>query len=375
MKLRRILAGTLILALSGCGQNSEDEIVIGIAGPISQASGRSLKLGAELAIEDINLNGGVRGRQLRLEIKDDNADRERAIQVAAELSEDPRVVAVVGHIGSAMSIAAADIYNNPERGLLQISPASSSPALSEAGEWTFRVCPTDMQHGPALASWTRERLGLGRAAVLYANDEYGRDLLATYANAFEAAGGKIVGRDPFVPDLMEEDDDVLDPYLERAIRDGMDALVVAGQAPEALKILQAARRLGYDGAVLGADGITSIKDAGQIAEGVYITSAFLPDRDTPAARAFVERYRQRNGELPDHRAAMTYDAILLIAQGLKEVGPDRRALRAYVAGVGSTETPAFEGASGTIRFDQNGDVVEKDVAVGVVRGGQINTAR
>lgn len=373
MTIRRILAGSLLIGLSACGPRQGDEIVIGLAGSISHANGRSFRLGAELAIEELNSRGGIKGSRLRLEIKDDEANREKAIQVAAELKDDPSVVAVVGHVGSAMSIEAARIYNDPVRGVLQVSPASTSPELSGAGEWTFRVCPTDLQHGPALANWTRHQLGLQRAAVLYANDEYGRDLLDTYVTAFEAAGGTIIGRDPFIPALMEEDD-ALDPYLERALRDGMDALVVAGQAPEAIKILRAARRLGYNGAVLGADGITSIKDEGEIANGVYVTSAFLPDRDTPAARAFVERYRQRYDELPDHRGAMAYDAVLLIAQGLEEVGPDRRALRAYVAGVG-TERPPFEGVSGTIRFDQNGDVVEKDVAVGVVRNGQLQTAR
>jgi len=373
MSIRRILAGSLLIGLSACGTGQGDEIVIGLAGPISQANGRSFKFGAELAIEEINNKGGIKGRRLRLEIKDDEANREKAIQVAAELRDDPRVVAVVGHVGSAMSIEAARIYNDPARGILQISPASSSPELSEAGEWTFRVCPTDLQHGPALANWTRTKLGLERAAVLYANDEYGRNLLESYVNAFEGAGGTIVGRDPFIPALMEEDK-ALDPYLERAIRYGADAIVVAGQAPEALKILRAARRLGFKGAFLGADGITNLKDEGEIANGVYITSAFLPDRDTPAARAFVERYRQRYDELPDHRGAMAYDAVLLIAQALEEVGQDRRALRAYVASIGN-ERPPFEGVSGTIRFDHNGDVVEKDVAVGVVRDGALRTAR
>lgn len=373
MTIRRILVGALLIGLSACGPRQSDEIVIGLAGPIGQSSGHSFRLGAELAVEELNARGGIEGRRLRLEIKDDEASREKAIQVAAELKDDPRVVAVVGHVGSAMSIEAARIYNDPVRGVLQISPASSSPELSTAGEWTFRVCPTDLQHGPALAHWTRHELGLERAAVLYANDEYGRNLLETYVNAFESAGGTIIGRDPFIPSLME-DDAMLDPYLERALRDGMDALVVVGQAPEALKILRAARRLGFDGAFLGADGITNLKDEGEIANGVYITSAFLPDRDTPAARAFVERYRQRYDELPDHRGAMAYDAVLLIAQALEEVGTDRAALRDYVATIGN-ERPAFEGVSGTIRFDRNGDVIEKDVVIGVVQDGELRTAR
>jgi branched-chain amino acid transport system substrate-binding protein len=369
---RSTLAGVLLLALAACGTGPGEEIKLGLAGPIAQANGRSFKMASEMAIEEINQAGGIRGKRLVLEIKDDEARPERAIQVAAELRDDPRVVAVIGHIGSAASIAAADVYNHPARGLLQISPASSSPALSEAGEWTFRICPTDLQHGPALASWTREKLGLDHAAVLYANDEYGRGLLETFGAAFEGAGGQLVARDPFLPALME-DERALDPYIERAIREHMDALVIAGQAPEALKIVRAARRLGFTGAVLGADGITSLKDEGALAEGVYVTSAFLPDRGSPKAREFVNKYVERYNELPDHRGAMAYDAIHLVARALREVGPDRRALRTYIAGVGTMSDP-YEGVSGSITFDENGDVKEKEVTVGVMRRGLIVTA-
>src|SRR5690606_23732543 len=204
--------------------------------------------------------------------------------------------------------------------------------------------------------------------------------------AFERAGGTVVARDPFLPQIV--DSIGVDPFLERAIRNRMDALIIAGQAEPALSIIRAARRLGYRGPILGADGLTNLREAGPIAEGVYVTSAFLPDRPTEEARRFVQAYVQRYGELPDHRGAMTYDAIRLLARVLREIDATsslgaqpsmgetiavRRAIRDYLAGVG-TRYPAFEGVSGTIRFDENGDVVGKDVAVGIIRNGQIVTA-
>ena len=167
--------------------------------------------------------------------------------------------------------------------------------------------------------------------------------------------------------------DSFDPYLERAMQRGKDVLVVAGQADGGLAVLNAARRAGYDGPVLGADGLTSLKDAGPVANGVFISSAFLPDRDTPVASAFVDAYNQKYNEMPDHRGAMTYDAIKLIVEALREVGTDRMALRDYVASVGSSR-PAFEGVSGRIAFDPNGDVAGKEVAMGVVRNGMLVTA-
>lgn len=372
----RVRATALLLAvapLAACADTAADgAIYLGVAGPIQLPNGRGMQRAAEMAVEEINARGGVRGRPLALVVKDDEGRAERAIEVAAALRDDPRVVAVIGHINSAATLAAAKVYNDEARGVVEISPASSSPLVSGAGPWTFRVCPSDLLHGPALARWAYEKLGRRRAAVLYSNDEYGRGVLETFGEAFERAGGTIVARDPYLTALIDSET-ALDPYLERAIRNGMDVLMIAGQADGGLRILAAARRLGYSGPVIGADGMTGIKDAGPIAEGVLVSSAFLPDRDTPAAREFVRAYRERYQELPDHRAAMTYDAVRLIARALEAVGPNRRAIRDYLARVGRDE-PAFEGVSGTIAFDANGDVAGKEVYIGAVRGGQLVSA-
>ncbi|MFW6040098.1 MAG: ABC transporter substrate-binding protein, partial [Gemmatimonadota bacterium] len=242
-----------------------------------------------------------------------------------------------------------------------------------AGDWTFRVCPTDLQHGPALASWAVDRLGGTRLGVLYANDAYGRGVLESFrAAARETTGAEVVTADPYHPAMIDSEE-ALDPFLERAMARGMDVLMIAGQADEALVALRAARRLGFNGPVIGADGLTNIAQAGEVAEGVYVSSAFLPDSPRPDARSFVEAYRERYDELPDHRGAMTYDAIRLVADAIRDVGTDRDRIRDYVADVGDARD-AFDGVSGEIAFDANGDVTGKPIAIGVVRDGQLVTA-
>ena len=375
---RRIRIPALALApalagIIGCGADASP-IRIAIAGPVGQVTGHSMRLAAELAVDEINRAGGVRGRLIELVVRDDEASPERAIEIAAELRDDPSIVAVVGHINSAATLAAAKIYNDDERGVVAISPASSSPLLTDAGPWIFRVCPSDLLHGPALARWAYERLGVRKVAALYANDDYGRGVVENFGAAFVAAGGQLLSQDPYLPDMLE-DSNAVDPYLERAIRDGMEALVIAGQAEAAARIIAAARRLGYNGPVIGPDGLTNLRDAGPIAEGVYISSAFLPDRRDPAAQAFVRAYQERYRELPDHRGAMTYDAIRLLARAIGQVGTDRTAIRDYLDDVGrKPDNPPFEGVSGTIRFDENGDVSGKEVTIGVVRAGRLVTA-
>jgi branched-chain amino acid transport system substrate-binding protein len=379
MKIRRLVLFPLVAAvLAGCGKRG-GEVVIGIAGPLNKANGRSMKLAAQMAADEINAAGGIDGRRVRLEFGDDDADPGKAIEVARHLRENPAVVAVVGHVNSAASIKAATIYNaenNDSVGgapVVQISPASSSPALTGAGEWTFRICPTDLEFSPALARWAA-RLGKRRAAVLYANDDYGQGVMTTFDDAFARGGGAVVSNDPYLPE-MYNDAGTLDPYLTRALRRGADALVIGGQAAEGVKIIAAARRLGFTGPILGSDGLTGVKDAGSVAEGVFVSSAFLPDRPAQKAQQFVQAYRQRyNNELPDHRGAMTYDVIYMLKDAIEHAGTGRRAIRDYVAAIGISR-PKYEGVSGTIQFDKNGDVVGKEVAVGVVHNGQLVTAR
>lgn len=361
-----------VAALAACsGTGPPDTIRIGLAGPLSLANGRSMRLAADMVVEEVNQAGGINGRPMELVPEDDQASAERAIQVAARLRDDPTVVAVVGHINSAATLAAAGVYNDSVNGVVEISPASSSPRITNAGPWTFRVCPSDLMHGPALARWAAERLGSSRAQVIYANDDYGRGLRSAFAAAFDGLGGRMLRPDPYLPAMLA--DSAVDPYILRARQDGMDVLVLAGQAEGGLNILERTRALGYTGPVMGADGITSLRDAGPIADGVFISSAWLPDLPTEASRAFVRAYEARYGETPDHRGAMTYDVLRLLVRAIEEVGTDRTAIRDYLTRVGS-DVAAFSGVSGTIAFDENGDVPDKDVVVGVIRDGQLVTA-
>jgi branched-chain amino acid transport system substrate-binding protein len=367
---------TLALLLSGACRGSDEMIYLGVAGPLSAANGTSMRMAAEMAVEEINQAGGIGGRRVQLVMLDDKADPQVALTVADSLRGDGRISAVIGHVNSAASIKAATVYNAEDgegEPVMHISPASSAPGFTQAGRWSFRVTPTDLEFSPVLARGAME-LGRRRAAVLYANDDYGQGVMTTFERAFRGGGGSVVSADPYLPAVVTRGDE-LDPYISRAIRRGADALVIGGQADTGLKIVQAARRLGYTGPILGSDGLTGIKDAGAPAEGVFVSSAFLPDRPTDLARQFVSRYRERYKVLPDHRGAMTYDIVHLLRRAIEAVGTDREALRAYVAEVGADGGSApFEGVSGTIRFDRNGDVVGKEVMLGVVRGGQLVTA-
>lgn len=368
LRILRSLAFLSLVVLAGaCGR--KDPVRIGLAGPFSEPRGTSMRIAAELAVSQLNDAGGIRGRPVELVILDDSASSERAAEVARELAADPSVVAVVGHLTSGATLAAAPIYGGTHP-VAVVSPSASTPLLTTAGPWIFRVCPTDAAHGAELARWAWERLGARRAAVMYTNDDYGRGVREEFGRDFTELGGEIVTNDPYLDDLPS-----FAPYLERLRqRGGAAALIIAGTREGAARILATRESMGLDLAVLGADGIVGVEQSGSLADGVYISTPYLADHPGAANASFVQAYRGvAGGRPPDHRGAGTYDAIRLIAEAVESVGPDRTRIRDYLAGVG-TRRPAFEGVTGRIAFDENGDVPDKPTVMGIVEGGVLRSA-
>jgi branched-chain amino acid transport system substrate-binding protein len=361
------LFATLLL---GCHRDGEGPVRIGVAGSFSDPIGIPMQLAAELAAEEINAGGGIAGRPLELVVRDDYADPDSAVFIAGDLY-DSDVSAVVGHLFSGTTLAAAPVYNGGNNPVAAISPSSSSPEVSSAGDHTFRVCPSDLAHGAVLAEWVRETLHFERGAVLYLNDQYGRGIRQTFVEHFERLGGQLESVDPYLGDRPD-----VGPYLDRMARNrNIQFLVVAGNRGEAEEVLRQARRRGITVPIVGGDGLEGIEAAGALAEGVYLTSAYFPTIPTGANRKFVEAYRRKypGAGMPNQPAAATYDAIYLLSQVIARAGTDRQAVRRALAGVGS-ETPPFEGVTGLVAFDAVGDVPAQNVYVGRVHAGAIQVA-
>lgn len=361
------LLATLVL---GCNRDGRGPVRIGVAGSFSDPIGIPMQLAAELAAAEINAAGGIDGRPLELVVRDDYADPDSAVFIAGDLY-DTDVAGVVGHLFSGTTLAAAPVYNGGDNPVAAISPSSSSPEVSSAGDHTFRVCPSDLAHGAALAEWVRETLNLERGAVLYLNDQYGRGIRQTFVEHFTRLGGRLESVDPYLGDKPE-----VGPYLDRMARNrNIQFLVVAGNRGEGEEVLRQARRRGITVPILGGDGLEGIEGAGALAEGVYLTSAYFPTIPTGANRKFVEAYRRKypGAGMPNQPAAATYDAIYLLSRVIARAGTDRQAVRRALAGVGS-ETPAFEGVTGVVAFDAVGDVPAQNVYIGRVHGGEVEVA-
>jgi branched-chain amino acid transport system substrate-binding protein len=359
-------AATVLAALLLAGCHRQDDVVrIGVAGSFSDPIGLPMRQAAELAAEEINADGGVHGKRLELVLRDDYSDPDSAVFVAGDLYNSG-VSAVVGHLFSGMTLAAAPVYNGGDDPVVAVSPSSSSPEVAGAGAYTFRICPSDLAHGTELAHWVRDRLHLTRGAVLYLNDEYGRGIRQTFVTEFTRLGGELESVDPYLGEQPE-----VGPYLDRMARGrAPEFLVVAGNRSEAEEILRQAHKRKLMMPVLGGDGLEGIQDAGALAEGVYLSSPYFPSIPSAANRRFVEAFRRKYKTLPNQPAAGTYDALYLLRDVIARAGTSRADVRRALAGVGSV-TPPFEGVTGTVAFDANGDVPNQNVYIGVVQHGQV----
>lgn len=370
MAARRALLSTIaLLSLAACGRGG-DTLVIGVTGPFSQPRGVSMKLGAQLAMDEINKAGGVDGRKIELVFQDDSASTDAAVRIAAQFRGDKRIVAVIGHLTSDPTAAAAPIYNGDGHPMALISPSASAPALSEeGGRSVFRICPTDFAHGQALARHARNVLHASTAEILYENTTYGRGVAANFIADFRQLGGTIVGEDPYNKVIGS-----FEPYLDRLKQRGnSDVILIAGVRDGAERVLATLDSLKMKNTVLAGDGVVGIEASGH-AEGMYVSSAWLADRPDTVSQRFVAAYRAAfSGATPDHRGAGAYDIVHIIARAVAAVGDDREKVVDYLDGIG-TATPAYDGVTGRIIFDENGDAKDKTVAVGVIRNKAMVTA-
>ena len=339
----------LLAAAAACA--GPDPVVIGVAGPFSQPRGVSMKLAAELARDELNEAGGAGGRPIELRFIDDSASPDVAVRAAQAFVQDRAVVAVIGHLTSGATLAAAPVYDGAADPVPMVTPSASSPEITRAGEYIFRVCPSDLMHGMQLGEFAAQRLGAQRVAILYHNDGYGRGVRRSFSTRFRARGGTVVFESPYLPDVF-----TVPVYLERVARGGgIDALFIGGNRAEAERILRAMDSLGIDLPVLGADGMSGIGVPAGMSAPIYISSMYTADRPETRSREFVAAYGRRHpGRVPDHRGAAAYDIVRLLARAIESVGTGRADLRDYLAGVG-TASDAFEGVIGPIAFDENGD--------------------
>lgn len=355
-------ASLLAAACSKHGAVAGNEIGIAVALNPQRAGMQSIYNGVQLAVNELNKQYGGQLGSARLVMLKGAPDVSDPVRIAVAFREDPRVVGVVGHPESGTTLDAIDEYadtkNDEANGVVAISPTGTSPALTGRSRWLFRVCPSDVQASRAVARYLLDSLHARRASVIYRNDSYGKDWAKSFAETYRAGNGVIVQRDPYLQGATAWD--AYAGYL-RLLKP--DVLLFPGSQEDALEALRAMRAAGVTAPLIGGDATSGLEANAAEFPDVRYTAFFLARRATsPEAKAFIAAYMAAFKEEPDQRAALAYDAAMLIGRGAVEVGADRAKIRDYVESIGR-DRPAMAGVAGPLSFDANHDAVNKPVVI------------
>jgi branched-chain amino acid transport system substrate-binding protein len=273
---------------------------------------------------------------------------------------------VIGHLTSYITVPAAGIYDLG--GLLLIAPTSTDPHLTEQSyRLVFRITFNDRQIGAQMASLATAR-HFRRMAIYYIRNDYGRGQANAFEETFAEQGGTIVDRRSYDAADVENNRGVAEIVDDWAGR-SLDAIFIAGEAPQASILMGEIKRRRMRIPMLGGDALGTpelFRPDPAAVEGATIAAAFHPDDPRPKARAFRVAFERRFGRPPDAAAALAYDSLQVLAEGMrraKSTVPEQ--VRAALHTLSD-----WPGVTASFSFSGSGDLVGRPVTTVQARGGR-----
>jgi branched-chain amino acid transport system substrate-binding protein len=262
-------------------------------------------------------------------------------------------------------LAAQEIYNAAK--MPNISYGSTNDDVGKGSIWTFRTPYKNSLQGKTLARYAAAH-NLKRIAILAENEDYGRGLADVFKQAANELNLTIVSEKSYNSDTTD-----YRPLFLGIAQAKPEAILLAGFYPQLQVAVAQARQMKIVSIFLAGDGVGSsieyIKNAGPAAEGTVVTGPFLIEAERPSIEDFKHKFKAQYGEDPDSWAVYAYDAAGLAHMVISKVGTDHDAIQKALAAIDSKEK-AFPGLVGPIWFDENGDAVNDDVSLAIVKDGR-----
>lgn len=360
-----LAASLALLGLSSCKKTDENTIRIGEVAAMTGGTatfGQSSHNGTQMAVDEINAAGGLLGKQVTLITEDDQSKQGEAGIVAKKLISRSKVSALLGEVASGRSLEMAPIAQ--AAGVPMISPASTNPKVTEAGDHVFRVCFIDPFQGTVMAKFALSK-GWKKVAILTdSKQDYSVGLTEFFKKHFEANGGTITGEQSYA-----SGDKDFKAQLTSIKGGAPDAIFASGYYNEVALIAVQARELGITVPLLGGDGWDSpslIEVGGKAMEGCFFSNHFSNEDQSPAIQDFVKKYEAKHGTKPDAMAALGYDSAKILFDAIKRAGSvEGKALRDAIAA-----TKDFPGITGKITLDEKRNA-NKPAVILTIRNGKV----
>ncbi len=378
--LAMVLAAAMMLtAMVGCGNGNTqdggnannagatgDTIKIGGLAPLTgdvSVYGVAVDNGVKMAVEEINADGGVLGKQIEYIVYDEKGDATEAVNAYNKLVQSDNVVAIVGDVTSKPTLAVAQQAAKDKIPLITASGTAEN--ITQAGENIFRACFIDPFQGELMASYASKKLEKKTAAIIYnISDDYSKGLY----EAFEAAAGdlgiEVVQVEGYGKGTVD-----FKAQLTNIKSKNPDVIFLPVYYQDVALIAVQAKELGIEAQFLGADGWDGV--IGQVDEsnmdavnGAYFCSQYSAQSDDPNLQAFLSKYKETYGMDASQFAVLGYDAMKMLAQAISEAdSTDSAAITSAMAAID------FTGLTGHMTFDENRNPV-KSAAITQIDNGE-----
>ncbi len=343
---------------------TQSPIRIGVVLPLTGDTaeyGTRCKDGVQLAVAEINSTGGVGGTTVQAVYEDYGGKPQEGVAAMQRLCSQRNVAAIVGPVESSVALAMLPLANQYKT--VVVSPTASSPDLSGRSRFFFRVWPSDIAEAKAIATFAFERLGVRRAVVLYVNNDYGVGLLTHFRTVFSTLGGQVLGTESYM-----QGDPNLRPMLAKLAALHPEAFYLVGYHKDLALATKLLRELGSKAQILGSANYGTpelLSIAGSAAEGaIYANPAYDPTDPVGSVEAFRKLYEEsRHGE-PTMFEANGYDSVMVLAAALRSGARGGEQIAGFISSLSG-----YQGASGTLSFDKNGDVT-KPISIFTVENGK-----
>ena len=350
----------------GCKQDSVVRIsaVIPLSGDF-QIYGQPVKKGVEVAFEILEARGTL-SMPLELEILDTESDTKKAAQLL-EAALGNGAFAVIGGVTSGEALEMIAVADRFDRVLC--SPSASSPQLTGISRNFYRVFPSDTREGTTMGNFSATKLQLETVVIVAKEETYAHGVQEVFSAEFERNGGKVL-------ELIQYPEGGADfsGLLERVVGLDPDGVYLAAFANDISVMITELLALGFEGRILTTSAFSSveaIEQLGEAAEGVLLTQAvFEVGSEEAHIKEFVSRYEEKFGFAPDLYAAHGYDAVMVMAEAMKEGNATANDFWKSMRSVRD-----FVGVTGTIQFDERGDVQKFPRVYGVQNGDLIDFER
>lgn len=357
--MKKLLCLIVMLACAfvffGCTQNESDAITFGILGPFSgnlSVYGTSVREGAMLAIDDLNANGGILGKQVKALSEDDEGDPKKVLSAYNKLIDN--IDFLIGEVTSGNSELIATQVNKDK--VPAITPSATADSVTKNREYMFRACFLDPTQGETMADFTNDTLKVKKVAIVYdLSDDYSKGVASAYEEKAKALGLEIVLNDG---GLRAKDNDQRNALIAKIKGSNAEAVFAPIYYEDAALLAKGLRQEGYTAPLLGADGydgiLRQLSGTGDYtpANNVFFSNHYCASDEN--IKEFSKKYNEKYGKEPTSFAALAYDAVMMAAKAMENAKSTEKALVKDAL----QKLEYKGGLTGDIKFNEQGDPIK-----------------